>query len=704
MKKIPTFIIDRCQTIEKLRKFRVLSGVLLSVFLFFGALFAGLESGVVSGQTQRSLKNPTELKSQINAKRGGDLNFNLVIRYADNLIANPSTGQNDKVHLRSYNGELVGPTMRVRPGQLLRINLLNSLPSDDPSCMSNQSMDIPHCFNSTNLHTHGWHVSPTGNSDNVLLDIKPGTQLDYEYYLPKDHPAGTFWYHSHRHGSTALQVSSGMVGTLIVEGFRQLKDKETNGIADIDTILKDMSGKRFEDRIFMFEQIQYACGNDAGGNPIWDCTGKVGAIEQYGKQFGPGTWEASGRFTSINGLTQPKIETQTGKIERWRLIHGGVRDTINFRLTRTNLATTTPAEMDKELEKVQKMSPKEQSEWIKKTCTLAQGYTQSEFAVDGLTRTAMSTKVMNVLQPGYRSDVLVAFDQPGIYCALDDATPPAGSINSLVVPTTNNLLEAPKTLDLNDTRLLSMVFVSGGTPFKGEPQDYIAKQLVAANQDLPANVRKDLSQLKVPEFVPHRDVEKSELTGKQELSFGIRSASDGSTLFQIANKADPAQLDFYSYDPDRIDRLLTLGGVDEWILTSGSVGHPFHIHVNPFQIVEILKPDGKPVVDASGKCTDYSIDPTTKKEVLDPQYCDQIGVWRDTLFVKNPTFDPTGLSKGYKIITRTRYERYIGDFVLHCHILDHEDQGMMQNVRIAPKGGYLEGNPVPTEGVKQHEH
>jgi hypothetical protein len=29
---------------------------------------------------------------------------------------------------------------------------------------------------------------------------------------------------------------------------------------------------------------------------------------------------------------------------------------------------------------------------------------------------------------------------------------------------------------------------------------------------------------------------------------------------------------------------------------------------------------------------------------------------------------------------------------------------MMQNVRIAPKGGYLEGNPVPTEGVMKHEH
>jgi L-ascorbate oxidase len=39
------------------------------------------------------------------------------------------------------------------------------------------------------------------------------------------------------------------------------------------------------------------------------------------------------------------------------------------------------------------------------------------------------------------------------------------------------------------------------------------------------------------------------------------------------------------------------------------------------------------------------------------------------------------------VITRTRYQRYIGEFVLHCHILDHEDQGMMQNVRIGLPDG-----------------
>ena len=56
------------------------------------------------------------------------------------------------------------------------------------------------------------------------------------------------------------------------------------------------------------------------------------------------------------------------------------------------------------------------------------------------------------------------------------------------------------------------------------------------------------------------------------------------------------------------------------------------------------------------------------------QYKDMKGLWRDTVFV----------GPQYRVVMRTRYEKYIGEFVLHCHILDHEDQGMMQNVKIVP--------------------
>ena len=56
--------------------------------------------------------------------------------------------------------------------------------------------------------------------------------------------------------------------------------------------------------------------------------------------------------------------------------------------------------------------------------------------------------------------------------------------------------------------------------------------------------------------------------------------------------------------------------------------------------------------------------------------------------MKNVPLDAKGAKAGqYTVIVRTRYERYIGDFVLHCHILDHEDQDMMENVRISLPDG-----------------
>ena len=71
----------------------------------------------------------------------------------------------------------------------------------------------------------------------------------------------------------------------------------------------------------------------------------------------------------------------------------------------------------------------------------------------------------------------------------------------------------------------------------------------------------------------------------------------------------------------------------------------------------------------------------------DPQYPGLKGVWKDTLWIKDliesPRDFPAKLATSmYTIKVRTRYQRYIGEFVLHCHILDHEDQGMMQNVEI----------------------
>lgn len=589
--------------------------------------------------------------------------LDLDVVYTDGQIFNPATGVYDKVNLRSYNGTdvdpatpYVSPTIEVKPGDTIRVNLNNKLPGD-PSCAPmtghaamDHNPDKPHCFNGTNLHTHGLWVNPSGNGDNVLLSINPGVSFQYEYNIPGDHPSGTFWYHTHRHGSTALQVSSGMAGALIVRGNRL---PSTTAHGDIDTLVKGMT-----ERVLVMQQIQYACrepGKDGKPGPIkvnkdgtYRCDpGDVGKIDDY-DLFAPGQWGKSGRYTTLNGVVLPTFHTKQGDVERWRMIHAGVRDTISMTLVKMKPNAQIGA----------KLTEAAEEKFIRQSCT-GEAIPYNLIAADGLTMGAAQATRVATFQPGYRFDALVVFPEAGRYCLIDTSSPGAGSVNG----------------DTPGPRLMGTVTVNSGTPVP-DIATYLTNALVArADQAMPPVVKPAIvadlkAGLKFTQFTPHPDIEPSEIKAPpQELTFFIDTSTDD-TKFEVGNTLKTA--DTRPYDPNRIDRQLILGTADEWIMQSHYVGHPFHIHVNPFQIVSITDPSGKDV-SAPG-----SIDDADGK--VDPQYAGLKGVWKDTLWIKS--LAPKVPGAYYTVKVRTRYQRYIGEFVLHCHILDHEDNGMMQNVAV----------------------
>ena len=625
--------------------------------------------------------------------------LDLFVTYTDGTLYNPTTGLKDKVRLRSYQGTdmrpgtpFISPTIDTVPGDTIRVTLHNKLPPDAECGTAHQHDDGPHCFNGTNLHTHGLWVNPAGNGDNVLLSINPGVDFTYEYNISSDHPAGTFWYHTHRHGSTALQVSSGMAGALIIRGNRP---PTATAHGDLDTLLGAMP-----ERVLVMQQIQYACRGPAISpgkiGPIktnaagqYVCNpGDVGGIEGY-DQFGPGTWPASGRYTSLNGRIIPSFATQQGRIERWRMIHAGVRDTISlqfFKVRGNAISSSLP-----------RLPQANSAKLIADTC----GGGPVPFtlvAADGLTMAAAQATTLATFQPGYRFDALVVFPEAGSYCVLDSSAPAAGAVNALNV----------------GPQLLGIVAVAPGTPVPDMPT-YVREAMVTlANQTMPAAVRPmvvaDLnSGLKLSSFTPHPDVAASEVTGKQELTFFIDTTGPA-VQFEVGNSLNTA--DVKPYDGGRIDRKLVLGGVDEWVLQSHFVSHPFHIHVNPFQIVSIIDPFGNDVSAPGAKDYVYGADgkPVLGRDgrpVLDPQYPGLKGVWKDTLWVKSllPSGKlPPGNNGIYTVRVRTRYERYIGEYVLHCHILDHEDGGMMQNVEVVlPQGLGAQASAPEAQLAKGHK-
>ena len=577
----------------------------------------------------------------------GEAQLDLNIVFTTGTLWNPATRTEDQVRLRSYQGKeidpdtpFISPKIEVVPGDTIRITLNNQLDPDPTCTQSGGNPNTPHCFNGTNLHTHGLWVNPAGNGDNVLISINPGVSFQYEYKIPPDHPARTFWYHTHRHGSTALQVSSGMAGAIIIRGDRTPRRKAGKiQHGDLDTLLDPVAGQPFKNRTVVLQQIQYACRDASGAikrNPdgTYKCDpGDVGGIEKY-DDFGPLAWGKSGRYTSINGEVLPTFtEAKAGQIERWRIIHGGIRDTVALQFR--EMKADAPLEAA--------LAAEASDAFVGANCT-GSPLMQHAVAADGLTLGAVMKAPTLVFQPGYRWDSLVVFPKPGTYCVIDDSIPAPASIG-----------DAPPS-----RRLLGFVKVAGGTSVTGDLTEFVKTRLVAAAKvNMPSTVRATVTEeledgLKLTSFVPHSDITDGELKGDpQTLTFSISAAG-----FLVDGKP---------YDPSRIDRMLTLGNVEEWTLKSDVGSHPFHIHINPFQVVKILDPSGKDVSEPGA--TDGT----------DPQYPGLKGVWKDTLWVKKSTAP-------YTIVVRTRYQRYIGDFVLHCHILDHEDSGMMQNVRIALPG------------------
>jgi FtsP/CotA-like multicopper oxidase with cupredoxin domain/peroxiredoxin len=511
--------------------------------------------------------------------KDGVLGLTLEAAYAHNKIGD------DPVYLRSFNGKLVGPTMRVKPGDKLRITLKNSMAGErwTPNMMNSLNG-----FNSTNLHYHGLHVSPNGISDNVLIQVGPQETQQYEVNIPLDHTPGTYWYHPHRHGSTAGNVSSGMSGALIIEG----------GLDDIPAI------KAARERVMVLNQIPYIYKNtlddpnsksDPPAKKKFDL--KSGRIEvKYADYiFSPGDWAALGRYTTVNGVQLPVLHLRPGQIERWRIVDSGQREMIILKIIAAPQASA-PA---------------------------LPGINFREIAVDGLALGKMVETPTLELWPGYRSDVLVqAPTAPGEYYLIDDAMTAAGTMSG-----------------------------------EDKPLSYVARIVIDGPpvvMSLPTD--KQLEPLRLP------SIKDNEITGQQKAQYGILLVG------QKPNQKVVFTIDGKAFDMETA-RALKLNDVDEWTLRSvndvGLVTHPFHIHVNPFEVTSImapaLGPDGKAILE-NGQ-------PKLQEQL-------QSGpVWRDTVKIPGGGF----------VKMRTRYTDFIGTFVQHCHILDHEDQGMMQLIDIVKK-------------------
>jgi FtsP/CotA-like multicopper oxidase with cupredoxin domain len=365
---------------------------------------------------------------------------------------------------------------------------------------------------------------------------------------------GTHWYHSHKHGSTALNLFNGLAGAFIIT------DTSPTGYdGKLHKFYEDKGG--LQEKVLVFQQI-------------------ASALNMLSTPKQPGV----GPRVLVNGQLTPVIEMLPGQVQLWRMINASVQKSIIVQLA----------------------PPFESRQTAQDGVQLAwENYNKPE-----------NNNPKASMAPANRVDLLVqAPTVPGCY----------------------------EVKNSDDDEILLYVIVKGSGQSMGFP---------AQESDFPT----------LPDFL--KNIDESTIHIQRKISYSAKKSE------QLPDDRRRIQftIDGKQFGDQAIDQVMLLGSAEEWTLynydtsdTGTGIAHPFHIHVNPFQVVEVFDPND-----------------TTKPQ---PQKLSPPFVWWDTFAIPAGKLVDGKVVPGY-FKMRSRFVDFTGQYVQHCHILAHEDRGMMQLLEV----------------------
>jgi FtsP/CotA-like multicopper oxidase with cupredoxin domain len=498
-----------------------------------------------------------------------------------------------------------GPTFEVSPGDSVRILLVNNLPANDSSntqCENyaavqagvDKFQDCFHGPNWTNIHYHGFHVTPDSSGDDVLLQIAPQTQYQYAFGIPaQGQSPGTHWYHPHKHGSVAIQVSNGMSGAFIVRG---------GGLDSLTAAL----GMR--ENLIAVQKVDSALN----------------------------LMDGDGGVTLVNGASDPIITMRPNEVQRWRIVNENITKTANYEIGFINQSGDEPTMFDVARDGVQ-FSPANYD--------------------------TLNSDTTLLMAPGNRLDVFVrAPTAPGLHLLAVRSVANAGA-------RTPQFQAERASAAPSDTLFYVQVVNDGAQVNTTLPATLPGLPPFLAN--LPGTL--DPSQIDtaaIPTIVfidtfPPGNVRSPSNPGRFYLGNGQNPFMRfNDTTVYIPETASGQELP------------MLLGQLQTWKVANygTATNHPFHIHINPFQVIDVVYPRG-------------SADPNAAlyAQLDSASQSDGAPIWLDVVPLPLPAVDGSGnvTQPGYVII-RQEYADFTGQYVMHCHILGHEERGMMQVLQVFP--------------------
>jgi FtsP/CotA-like multicopper oxidase with cupredoxin domain len=534
---------------------------------------------------------------------------------------------------------------------------------------------FPNCFHGSstaNLHFHGTHVTPDGLGDNVLLQLRPNPNVteasvrtafaeifsagmsgqpparwsdlpkswrDRQLALLKDYDDTAVWKGKHgTPGNPALPLEQRLLPqtlALIRSGHWPQYQIGAYPYCFKLTEYTDRTGKPtghvmgqspgthwyhahkhgstalnvFNGMAGVFVIEGYYDDALAKIYPDLKKTEKVLIVQQFSDLPNLERRSRTGQHRLfVNGQLKPTITMRKGEIQLWRLVNATVK------------AVTTLQPFDQK----QGKAPE-----VQQTAQDGVQFHYVNYKKQPLLGSLLSAAARpNFFAPGNRIDILVK--APDVEDSWDLKA--FDSTNGLTFP------------------LVTLTVKGDGAPME-----------LPTESNYPA----------FPSFLEDIDVNNIRIWRKVE--FGWESGRQFAGPSNATGAAAQLAIDGKQFGESKYDQTMVLGDSEEWKLTNRTsmIAHPFHIHVNPFQVVEIY-------------------DPAAPENRYKPE---KNFVWQDTIAIPPSVLDGSGnVAKdeqgreqlGYVVI-RHRFVDFPGSYVLHCHMLAHEDRGMMQLVRVIPR-------------------
>ena len=581
------------------------------------------------------------------------------------------------------------PTLQVFPGETLIVHFENALAGltipdlFDPRYIA-KGEEVPLypaqlTSSPLNLHVHGVHVSPKGNSDNVMLHIPAGMSNTYTYRIPKNMPQGAYWYHSHLHGLTTSHVYYGLAGLLaigrtdgniplvtqhdipirnMVLQYNAVFDR-AGGLAQLNNpswpqwvnTIKPPQGDELAKGTYrpLLAPVNFAQSKKgtrystvwfSGPLSINNVRGRFEFIPSNLQRFaanpgGPGSnveadpslpdQQRDVQFT-VNGLFQPVIRTKRGQTEIWVLAN--VSDLAYMSVQLTETATGKHPRI-------------------------------AIVGQDGNPSPAVHYPVFEagtrlVIPPATRYAIAVTMPESG---DLVLEMPPMGSgartLSSPGILYENDGSEnPPATLGTLSVLPSAISYFDGFFPF---PTQVLARAVSSEGRGVTVAFTEGQ---KLDAYASFDELSKLTPDFKRQLTI------TGGFLNNLASTSD-AKAFVYAFEGTAFPNVPLLqprlGSVEEWtFINNNNDEHPIHVHVNDFQV------------------TSY-FDPTTGLKT-------GAEMWEvDNANVPAPTLGPgKSVIQAGTLSLRTKFEDYTGLFVMHCHRLNHEDNGLMALVNVIP--------------------